>query len=56
MRRTLDPKLDVVFKLLFSDERNKGLLISLVSAVLKPAAPISDIEILNPETPAGDGR
>jgi len=51
MRQTLDPKLDVVFKLLFADERNKALLISLLNAVLRPPSPILDLVVLNPELP-----
>jgi predicted transposase/invertase (TIGR01784 family) len=51
MRRTLDPKLDVVFKLLFADERNRPLLISLLTAVLEPAQPIAEVVVLNPDTP-----
>jgi hypothetical protein len=30
----LSPKVDVIFKLLFGDERNKDLTISFISAVL----------------------
>ena len=44
-RRTLDPKLDVVFKILFS--RNEDLLISLLTAVLQPAVPIASVTIVN---------
>jgi predicted transposase/invertase (TIGR01784 family) len=51
MRTTLDPKLDVVFKLLFADERNKPLLLSLLAAFLDPSSPIEDVTVLNPETP-----
>ena len=47
----LDPTLDVVFRLLFSKERNKVLLISLLEAVLKPAAPIGEVTMLNPRLP-----
>ena len=47
--RTLDPKLDVVFKLLFADQRNRPLLISLLSAVLQPKQPIREAEVLNPK-------
>jgi hypothetical protein len=46
-RWTLDPKLDVVFKLLFGSERNKPLLISLLTAILDPPAAIVDVEVLN---------
>lgn len=48
-RRTLDPKLDVVFKLLFSKPSNKRLLISLLTAILEPTSPIVDVEVLDPE-------
>ena len=47
-RRTLDPKLDVVFKILFASPEAKGSLISLLTAVLRPASPIKDVEVLNP--------
>jgi len=47
----LDPKLDVVFKLLFADARNRRLLIALLTAVLKPAVPIDSVDVLNPEVP-----
>src|SRR6478735_11786292 len=48
-RRSLDPKLDIVFKLLFAEERNKSLLISLLNAVLKPKRPIEPVTILHSE-------
>ncbi len=48
-RTTLDPKLDVVFKMLFARPANKRLLISLLTAFLEPASPIVDVEVLNPE-------
>jgi predicted transposase/invertase (TIGR01784 family) len=51
MNTLLDPTLDVVFKLLFADERNRELLSALLTAVLEPPAPITDVEVLNPETP-----
>jgi predicted transposase/invertase (TIGR01784 family) len=47
----LDPKLDVVFKILFADPSNKDLLLSLLTAVLRPQRPIVDAEVLNPEVP-----
>jgi predicted transposase/invertase (TIGR01784 family) len=47
--RLLDPKLDVVFKMLFADERNRELLCSLLSAVLDQN--ITDVEVLNPDIP-----
>jgi predicted transposase/invertase (TIGR01784 family) len=48
-RRTLDPKLDVVFKLLFAAEKNRPLLASLLNAVLEPSEPIVELRVLNPE-------
>ena len=54
MRTRLDPKLDIVFKLLFGEERNKALLISLLNAVLHPPAPIESVTVLPPE-PGKDG-
>jgi predicted transposase/invertase (TIGR01784 family) len=50
MRPTLDPKLDIVFKLLFAAERNRHCLIALLTAVLKPATPILSVTVLNAET------
>lgn len=44
-RRTLDPKLDIVFKLLFGRAENRALLTSLLDAVLEPAAPIRSVEV-----------
>jgi len=48
-RTTLDPKQDVVFKLLFARASNKRLLIALLTAILEPESPIADVEVLNPE-------
>ena len=48
-RTTLDPKVDVVFKLLFAKPSNKRLLIALLTAILQPDSPIVDVEVLNPE-------
>jgi len=45
-RKTLDPKLDIVFWMLFGAEQNRELLISLLNAVLSPAAPIEAVEVL----------
>lgn len=39
MRTRLDPKLDIVFKLLFGEERNKPLLISLLNCARLVARP-----------------
>jgi hypothetical protein len=46
-RTTLDPKLDVVFSMLFGHERNRDLLLSLLNAVLKPENPIEAVEVLS---------
>ena len=51
MPKRLDPKLDVVFKILFSAQENRELLISLLSAVLRPSSPIASVQVLNPEMP-----
>jgi len=48
-RRTLDPKLDIVFWMLFGEERNRALLISLLNAVLRPRVPIEGVEVLSSE-------
>jgi predicted transposase/invertase (TIGR01784 family) len=47
----LDPKLDVVFKMLFAAEENRDILRAFLEAVLKPETPIREIEVLNPELP-----
>jgi len=49
VRTTLDPTLDVVFKSLFGDERNRPLLISLLNAILRPKVPIQSVTVLHPE-------
>jgi len=46
-RSTLDPKSDIVFWMLFSAERNRGLLLSLLNSVLRPAEPIVSVEVLH---------
>jgi predicted transposase/invertase (TIGR01784 family) len=48
-RHTLDPKIDVVFKMLFTDERNLHLLTALLQDFLQPNSPITAVEVLNPE-------
>ena len=47
----LDPKLDVVFKLLFANEKNRNILVALLTAVIQPSASIGTVEVLNPEVP-----
>ncbi len=46
---TLDPTLDIVFKLLFGRPKSQGILIALLTALLQPKSPISQVTILNPE-------
>jgi predicted transposase/invertase (TIGR01784 family) len=45
-RWTLDPRVDLVFSLLFGAEQNRRLLIAFLNDVLRPAAPIESVEIL----------
>jgi predicted transposase/invertase (TIGR01784 family) len=47
----LDPKLDIVFWMLFGAEQNRALLISLLNAVLQPSVPIAwaEVERAEPE-------
>jgi predicted transposase/invertase (TIGR01784 family) len=52
-RRTLDPRVDIVFNLLFGAEQNRRLLIALLNDLLQPAAPIASAEILPPGPEAG---
>jgi hypothetical protein len=47
----LDPKLDVVFKILFADPRARHALIAVLTAVLEPPEPIVDVTVLNPSCP-----
>jgi predicted transposase/invertase (TIGR01784 family) len=44
----LDPKQDIVFKILFSAPENRDLLISLLTAVLRPSSPIVSVQVLDP--------
>jgi len=57
-RRTLDPKLDIVFWMLFAAPQNRALLISLLNAVLCLPAPIESLEVLptQPEKLAVGGK
>jgi hypothetical protein len=50
MKPLLDPKLDLIFKLLFSGPGCDDLLISLPTAVLRPAIPIVSVQYLARET------
>ena len=45
----LDPKLDIVFWMLFGAEQNRHLLISLLNAVLRPPVPIQSAEVEHAE-------
>lgn len=51
MRRYLDPTNDIVFKILFATPARARLLISLLTAVLKPVSPIREARVINPEIP-----
>jgi predicted transposase/invertase (TIGR01784 family) len=54
----LDPKLDIVFWMLFGAEQNRALLLSLLNAVLKPPEPIVFVEVRHaqPERSAVDDK
>ena len=46
----MSPKLDFVFKLIFGDEKNKELLIALLSTIIQmPLEAFEGIEIINSE-------
>ncbi|MEM7677313.1 MAG: Rpn family recombination-promoting nuclease/putative transposase [Myxococcota bacterium] len=49
MTKTLNPRLDVVFKLLFAAERNRRLLIALLNDVLQPKPPVASVTVVNPD-------
>jgi len=49
MRTRLDPTLDIVFKMLFGSQAGREALIDLLTAVLRPPRPITDVRVLNPE-------
>ncbi len=52
-RRTLDPTLDVVFKMLLTRRpESHGLLVSLLTAVLRPPSPFAKVVVRNPEIPS----
>jgi predicted transposase/invertase (TIGR01784 family) len=48
LRYPINPLVDCVFKALFGQEENKGLLIHFLNSILRPTSPISDITYLNP--------
>jgi len=45
------PTVDFAFKMLFGVPEHSDLLISILNAVLQPASPIAEVEILNPFNP-----
>lgn len=47
----LDPKSDIVFRLLFGEPGNESLLRSMIEAVVVLPAPIAGLEVLNPSIP-----
>jgi predicted transposase/invertase (TIGR01784 family) len=47
----LDPKIDVVFKLLLGREDNVSLLSAMIEAVLDLPEPLAEVKVLNPEVP-----
>ncbi|MBF0441591.1 MAG: Rpn family recombination-promoting nuclease/putative transposase [Oligoflexales bacterium] len=47
----LDPKLDVVFKMLFAQPHSKEGLMDIITAVIDPVSPILELEVLNPTLP-----
>ncbi len=49
MAQTLNPQLDVVFKLLFAAKKNRALLVALLNDVLQPPTPIVSASVLDPE-------
>jgi predicted transposase/invertase (TIGR01784 family) len=54
-RQTLDPTLDVVFKMLLTRRpESPRLLVSLLTAVLRPRSPFAKVVVRNPEIPSTD--
>ena len=54
-RRTLDPTLDVVFKMLLTRApESHDVLVALLTAVLRPKSPLGAITIRNPSLPGRD--
>ena len=49
--RLFDPKVDYVFKILFGDEDDKSMLISLLNAILKGKPTIKDLILNNTDIP-----
>ena len=54
---TLDPTLDIVFKMLFGHPDNRALLVSFLTAVLRPSSPIRAVRVESePSKPAVDDK
>jgi predicted transposase/invertase (TIGR01784 family) len=54
-RRTLDPTLDVVFKMLLTrTPQSHELLVALLTAVIRPPTPFAKVVVRNPELPPID--
>jgi predicted transposase/invertase (TIGR01784 family) len=53
-RWNLDPRVDLVFSLLFGAEQNRRLLMALLSDVLRPTTPIQSVEVLPPRPEPSD--
>jgi predicted transposase/invertase (TIGR01784 family) len=49
--RLLDPKLDVVFKMMFARAESRDILVALLTAVLRPPSPIVEVTVQSPEVP-----
>ena len=49
--KLFDPKVDYVFKILFGDEEDKSMLISLLNAILKGRPYIKDLTLHNTDIP-----
>ncbi len=47
----LDPKIDIVFKMLLADEDAEPILVSLLNAIIHGTHPITKAKVLNPELP-----
>ncbi len=47
----LSPMIDIVFKMLFSNQDSEQELVSLLNAVIKPKEPIISAKVLNPNIP-----
>ena len=45
--KLFDPKVDYVFKILFGDEEDKSMLISLLNAILRGRPTIKDLTLHN---------